>query len=62
MNIWQLEPLFVLDIQIFYVYILLLVTPESLFYITKMVSDGRKHVSIATVHIGSIYLIIKLKV
>ena len=42
----------------FYVYILL-VAPESLFYVTKMVFDGRKHVSIATVHICSMYPIIK---
>ena len=43
--------LFILNIQIFGIYILLSVMPKSLFQVTKMVSDGRKHVSTATTNL-----------
>ena len=47
-NIWLLEPLFVLSIQIFDINIWLLVVSKTLFEITKMVSKSRNHVYTAS--------------
>ena len=44
-NIWLLEMLFVMNIQMFDIYILLLVTPKQIVQVTKMISEGRNHVS-----------------
>ena len=50
-NIWLLELLLVLNIQIFDIYIWLLVKSKSLFQVTKMISEGRNHVSTATTNL-----------
>ena len=47
-NIWLLETLFILNIQIFDINIWLLVVSKTLFGITKMVSKSRNHVSTAS--------------
>ena len=47
-NIWLLEPLFILKIQIFDINIWLLVVSKTLFGITKLVLKSRNHASIAS--------------
>ena len=47
-DIWSLETLFVLSMQIFDINIWLLVVSKTLFGITKMISKGRNHVSTAS--------------
>ena len=47
-NVWLLEPLFVLNIQLFDIYIWLLVMSKSLSGVKKMVSKSRNHVSTAS--------------
>ena len=48
MNIWLLEMLFVLNIQLFDINIWLLEMSKTLFGVTKMVSKSRNHVSTAS--------------
>ena len=50
-NIWLLALMFVLNIQIFDIYIWLLVKPKSLFQVTNMISEGRNHVPAANTNL-----------
>ena len=50
-NIWLLALMFVLNIQIFNIYIWLLVKPKSLFQVTNMISEGRNHIPTANTNL-----------